>query len=110
MQVNLSDLNLSHFESDQTPVAHHHNISQLITQYRLDIRGRKPEDADFEILRFIDDSYMTGQQRVEILHGKGTGVLKKTVRDILDKHEKVKNYYFAPIEFGGEGITIVELK
>ena len=110
MQVDLTELNPSHFESDQTPVAHHHNISQPITQYRLDIRGRKPEDADFEILKFIDDSYMTGQQRVEILHGKGTGVLKKTVKDILDKHEKVKNYYFAPIEFGGEGITIVELK
>jgi DNA mismatch repair protein MutS2 len=110
MQVDLTDLNPSHFESDQTPVAHHHNISQPITQYRLDIRGRKPEEADFEILKFIDDSYMTGQQRVEILHGKGTGVLKKTVKDILDKHEKVKNYYFAPIEFGGEGITIVELK
>jgi DNA mismatch repair protein MutS2 len=77
MQVDLTDLNLSHFESDQTPVAHHHNISQPITQYRLDIRGRKPEDADFEILKFIEDSYMTGQQRVEILHGKGTGVLKK---------------------------------
>jgi len=110
MQVDLTDLNPSHFESDQTPVAHHHNISQPITQYRLDIRGRKPEEADFEILKFIDDSYMTGQQRVDILHGKGTGVLKKTVKDILDKHEKVKNYYFAPIEFGGEGITIVELK
>jgi DNA mismatch repair protein MutS2 len=110
MQVDLTDLLLSHFESDQSPVAHHHNISQPITKYRLDIRGRKPEEADFEILKFIDDSYMVGQQQIEILHGKGTGVLKKTVKDILDRHEKVKKYYFAPIEFGGEGITIVELK
>jgi len=53
---------------------------------------------------------MTGKERVEILHGKGTGALKKTVKEILDKHDKVKNHYFAPIEFGGEGITIVELK
>lgn len=109
MQVDLSDLIPGHPDTGHTPVIHHHNISQPVTQYRLDIRGRKPEDADFEIIKFIDDSYMTGQQRVEILHGKGTGVLKKTVKDILDKHEKVKNYYFAPIEFGGEGITIVEL-
>jgi DNA mismatch repair protein MutS2 len=110
MQVDLQDLIPALSKSEQMPVTHHHNISQTITNYRLDIRGRKPEEADFEILKFIDDSYMTGQQRVEILHGKGTGVLKKTVKDILDKHEKVKNYYFAPIEFGGEGITIVELK
>ena len=109
MQVDLSDLIPGYPDNGHTPVIHHHNISQPVTQYRLDIRGRKPEEADFEIVKFIDDSYMTGQQRVEILHGKGTGVLKKTVKDILDKHEKVKNYYFAPIEFGGDGITIVEL-
>ena len=110
MQVDLNDLIQTHSNDDQKIVTHHHNISQPVTQYRLDIRGRKPEEADFEILKFLDDSYMTGQERVEILHGKGTGALKKTVKDILDKHEKVKNYYFAPIEFGGEGITIVELK
>jgi DNA mismatch repair protein MutS2 len=110
MQVDMQDLIPALSKSERMPVTHHYNISQTITNYRLDIRGRKPEEADFEILKFIDDSYMTGQQRVEILHGKGTGVLKKTVKDILDKHEKVKNYYFAPIEFGGEGITIVELK
>ena len=87
-----------------------HQFNSIVNQYRLDIRGKKPEEADFQILKFIDDSYMTGQERVEILHGKGTGALKKTVKDILDKHEKVKNYYFAPVEFGGEGITIVEFK
>ena len=53
---------------------------------------------------------MSGQNRIEILHGKGTGVLKKMVKEILDQHERVKNYYFAPIESGGDGITIVELK
>jgi len=110
MHVDLQDLIPATSSGDQMPVTHHHNIIQTVTNYRLDIRGRRPEEADFEILKFIDDSYMTGQQQIEILHGKGTGVLKKTVKDILDKHEKVKNYYFAPIEFGGEGITIVELK
>ncbi len=110
MQVDLVELLIDHSKKEERPEIHNHNFKQPVTQYRLDIRGKKPEEADFEILKFIDDSYMTGQQRVEILHGKGTGALKKTVKDILDKHEKVKNYYFAPIEFGGEGITIIELK
>ena len=48
--------------------------------------------------------------QVEILHGKGTGALKKTAHEILNQHDKVKNYYFAKIELGGEGITIVEFK
>ncbi|MGB5289545.1 MAG: endonuclease MutS2 [Ignavibacteriaceae bacterium] len=110
MQVDLSDLLLQDSTQKDKPVTHYRNYKFPEKQYRIDIRGRKPEEADFEILKFIDDSYMTGQERVEILHGKGTGVLKKTVKEILDRHEKVKNYYFAPIEFGGEGITIVELK
>ncbi len=109
MQVDLKDLIISKPET-QTHANHFHDFKHPVTEYRLDIRGRRPEEADFEILKFIDDSYMTGQNRIEILHGKGTGVLKKTVKEILDKHEKVKNYYFAPIEFGGEGITIIELK
>jgi DNA mismatch repair protein MutS2 len=110
MQVNLSELVIANASKETKAENHHHNLQNLIPQHRLDIRGRKPEEVDFEIIKFLDDSYMNGQDRIEILHGKGTGVLKKTVKDILDKHEKVKNYYFAPIEFGGEGITIVELK
>ncbi len=110
MQVDINDLVIDHSKKENIPETHSHSFKQPVNQYRIDIRGRKPEEADFEILKFIDDSYMTGQQRVEILHGKGTGALKRTVKEILDKHEKVKNYYFAPIEFGGEGITIVEFK
>jgi DNA mismatch repair protein MutS2 len=110
MQVDLNDLIIDNSKIEYKTESHYHNIKQTLTPYRLDIRGKKPEEADFEVIRFIDDSYMTGQERVEILHGKGTGALKKTVKEILDKHDKVKNYYFAPIEFGGEGITIVEFK
>ena len=110
MQVNLNDLVIDKNKKEEKSLYHHHKITESVSQYRLDIRGRKPEEADFEVLKFLDDSYMIGQDRVEILHGKGTGALKKTVKEILDNHEKVKNYYFAPVEFGGEGITIVELK
>ena len=85
-----------------------YNISNV--NYRLDIRGEKPEAAEFQIIKFLDEAYQASLERVEILHGKGTGVLKKTVWDILKKHEYIKNYYFAAIEFGGDGITIAELK
>ncbi|RJP59563.1 MAG: endonuclease MutS2 [Ignavibacteriales bacterium] len=76
----------------------------------LDIRGDKPEDAEFKVIRFLDEAYSANSSQVEILHGKGTGALKKTVHDLLKQHEHVKNFYFAKIEFGGEGITIVELE
>lgn len=77
---------------------------------RLDIRGRRPEEVEFEIVRFIDDAYTSGLSHIEILHGKGTGVLKKLVKELLDKHDAVKSYGYANIEAGGDGITIAELK
>lgn len=78
--------------------------------FRIDIRGRKPEEVEYELIKFVDDAYAAGLGRIEILHGKGTGVLKKLVKEILSGHIGVKNHYFANIEHGGEGITIVELK
>jgi DNA mismatch repair protein MutS2 len=109
MQVNVSDL----FESKEKKVIVDNNFSSYKisdVNYRLDIRGEKPEAAEFQIIKFLDDAYQGSLERVEILHGKGTGVLKKTVWDILKHHEKVKGFNFAAIEFGGEGITIVEIK
>lgn len=77
---------------------------------RLDIRGRKPEEVEYEVIKFLDEAYASNLNRVEILHGKGTGALKETVRQILKKNDYVNNYYYANIEAGGEGITIVEFK
>ena len=82
---------------------------QSSASYRLDIRGQKPEAVELQVQKFIDDAYTSGQERVEILHGKGTGVLKKMVQTIAKEHSGVKKYYFAPVEYGGEGITIIEL-
>ncbi len=78
--------------------------------YRLDIRGKRIDEAEYEIIKFIDDAYQSGFDRAEILHGKGTGALKKLVKEVLSSHIGVKTFYFAPIEQGGEGITVVEFK
>ena len=109
MQVKLADL----FETKEKKVEKDNNYSSFhVSQanYRLDIRGEKPEAAEFQVIKFLDEAYQGSLDKVEILHGKGTGALKKTVWDILKNHEKIKNYYFAAIEYGGEGITIAELK
>lgn len=109
MLVNLKELvEVKESKTINTEIVNNYNITQA--NYRLDIRGERSEEAEFAVIRFIDDAYQLSMDKVEILHGKGTGALKKTVWDILKRHEKIKNYYFAPIEFGGEGITIAELK
>jgi DNA mismatch repair protein MutS2 len=109
MQVKLSEL--FHTKEKKTIVENNFSSYQISdVNYRLDIRGEKPDEAEFTIIKFLDEAYQASLERVEILHGKGTGVLKKAVWDILKHHDNVKNFYFAAIEFGGDGITIAELK
>jgi len=110
MKVNIDELLHEKEKSSKEQRSSYNNYKIQTREYRLDIRGEKPDETEFNVIKFLDDSYVSGQARIEILHGKGTGALKKTVISILKKHDKVKDYYFAPIEAGGEGITIVELK
>ncbi len=110
MKINLKDLLPANKKIEKETANNYNFYTVEAPKTRIDIRGEKPEEAEFEIIKFIDDAYTTSLARVEILHGKGTGALKKTVNDILKSHEKVKTFYFAPIEFGGEGVTIAELK
>ncbi len=110
MQVDINNL----IHSKKKPVENTHDrnydITLTVPGSRIDIRGQKPDEAEFEVIKFIDNAYSSGMTRIEILHGKGTGVLKKTVNEILKHHDKVEKFYFAPIEQGGDGITIAELK
>ncbi|MCK9280328.1 MAG: endonuclease MutS2 [Melioribacteraceae bacterium] len=109
--TNIEDLEVIKRTESESPVEKiRTNYSPDIGGLKLDIRGRKPEEAEFDIIKFLDDSYAAEISRVEILHGKGGGVLKATVHEILKKSFYIKKYYFAQVEFGGEGITIVEFK
>jgi len=110
LQAKISDLLSASKKEYETETKKSSSYFPEMQSYRLDVRGRKPEECEYEIVRFIDEAYSSGTDRVEILHGKGTGVLKKTVHDILKGHHGVKNYYFAHVEYGGEGITIVEFR
>ncbi|MCF6269520.1 MAG: endonuclease MutS2 [Melioribacteraceae bacterium] len=85
------------------------NLSLDAPNIRLDIRGNKPEEIEFEVIKFLDDAFSNNTDQVEIVHGKGTGVLKQTVHEILKNHSGVKDYNFAKIELGGEGVTIIKM-
>lgn len=86
------------------------NYSTDSPEIRIDIRGKKPEEVEFQLLKFIDNAYTNNLSKVEIVHGKGTGVLKQMVHHLLKKHEGVKDFEFAMIELGGEGVTVAHLK
>lgn len=79
-------------------------------QSRLDIRGLRAEEALTVVEKFIDDALVAGLTKVSILHGKGYGVLRQVVRQMLARHPYVEKFESAHIEQGGDGITIIQLK
>ena len=75
----------------------------------LDVRGMRGEEALTAVNYFIDDALLLEQKRVRILHGTGTGVLRTMIRQYLDTVAGVRDYRDEHIQFGGAGITVVEL-
>ncbi|BDG44574.1 endonuclease MutS2 [Saccharococcus caldoxylosilyticus] len=76
----------------------------------LDLRGERYEDALARLEKYIDDALLAGYPRVSIIHGKGTGALRKGVQEFLKKHRAVKSFHFGEASEGGTGVTVVELK
>lgn len=79
-------------------------------QPRLDIRGLRPEEALKVLEDFFDQALMTNSNHLRILHGKGSGVLRNTVRTKLREYNVPMQVSHPHPEFGGDGITLVEFK
>jgi DNA mismatch repair protein MutS2 len=75
----------------------------------IDLRGMRVDEALQAVTYFIDDAIMVGVQSVRILHGTGTGALKQSIRQFLATIPQVRRFYDEHVQFGGAGITIVEL-
>lgn len=76
----------------------------------VDVRGQYPDEAWANTEKFLDDCYLAGISPVRIVHGKGTGVLKKYIRDRLRKHRYVNSSRPGRFGEGEDGVTVVELK
>lgn len=76
----------------------------------LDLRGQTAGEAMIEVDRFIDSAVLLGIDRLTIIHGKGTGVLRTAVQKHLKNHPSVKNFRLGTFGEGESGVTIVELK
>ena len=76
----------------------------------LDVRGQMLEEAVMNTEKFIDDCYLAGISPVSIIHGKGTGVLRAGIQDMLRRHKYVTSYRRGKYGEGEDGVTIVELK
>lgn len=76
---------------------------------RLMLVGRRAEDALSLLERFLDDALLQGVSEVEIVHGAGEGILRRSVREALAQHRAVTAFYAAPQDQGGDNVTLAEL-
>ena len=75
----------------------------------IDVRGMRGDEALQAVTYFIDDAILVGMSRVRILHGTGNGILRTLIRQYLGTVHGVSDYHDEHVQFGGAGITVVDL-
>ncbi|MFA5417172.1 MAG: Smr/MutS family protein [Bacteroidales bacterium] len=73
----------------------------------IDLRGKRADEAQSELHKYIDDAILLSMHEVDILHGKGFGILREIIREYLQSVDEIAHFADAPIDQGGAGITRV---
>jgi DNA mismatch repair protein MutS2 len=85
------------------------NERKLNFHQDIDVRGMRGDEAINAITYFIDDAILVGMSRVRILHGTGSGILRQLIRQYLATIPNVTHFHDEHVQFGGAGITVVDL-
>ena len=85
-------------------------ISDLNTPTEINVIGHTVDEATSEVEKFVDRAFLAGMPRVRIVHGSGMGILRKALRQYLQKHPHVESVTEPPNNEGGGGATVVELR
>jgi DNA mismatch repair protein MutS2 len=85
------------------------DLGPVMSTVELDLRGMRADEALISVEEFLDKALRDGLSSVRIIHGKGTGVLRQAVRDLLEHHPLAKSFQAEAPDRGGSGATAVEL-
>lgn len=86
------------------------NSKSMSVSASINVQGENLADALMDVEKYIDDVYMAGLEKVTIIHGRGEGILKQGIRDMLKKNKLVASAKAGVYNEGGEGVTIVTMK
>ena len=114
MTLEEQEFNLLKAEKEQQPKRKQVNVVKRANtagpKARLDLRGKRYEEAMEELDAFIDQALLNNMVQVDIIHGIGTGVIREGVTKYLRRNKHVKSFGYAPQNAGGSGATIVIFK
>ena len=114
MTLEEQEFNLLKAEKEQQPKRKQVNVVKRTNtagpKARLDLRGKRYEEAMEELDAFIDQALLNNMAQVDIIHGIGTGVIREGVTKYLRRNKHVKSFGYAPQNAGGSGATIVIVK
>lgn len=118
--IKLSELEIVSNNQQKKEKHRYENLSKTVTddirerklnfKSEIDVRGMRGDEALQAVTYFIDDALMLGVVSVRILHGTGTGILRQLIRQYLSTVNGVKKYHDEHVQFGGAGITVVEME
>jgi DNA mismatch repair protein MutS2 len=86
------------------------SASKFPNRSELNLIGRKTDEAVDLVDKFLDEAFLDGVTEVRIIHGHGTGALRKAVAEVLAGHPHVERFASAPQDQGGTGATVVALR
>ncbi len=116
-QVNISDLEIIEEPSPYTPKKLNRSSKgrigmskSLSVSPEINLLGRTVDEAVAELDKYLDDALLSHLNTVRVVHGKGTGALRKGIHEYLRRQKHVKSYHLAEFGKGDAGVTIVELK
>lgn len=114
MTLKRDEFGLVKAEKEQQPQQKQINVVKRTSgtgpKARLDLRGKRYEEAMQELDEFIDQALLNNMAQVDIIHGIGTGVIREGVTKYLRRNRNVKEFGYAPQNAGGSGATIVTFK
>lgn len=113
INVNINNLELEESKKEETTQIKYTKIGKnkaLSVPLEIDVRGKTLDEAMLDVDKYLDDVYLSGIKNITIIHGKGTGVLRSGITQLLKDHPHVKSFRGGGYHEGGLGATIVEIK
>jgi DNA mismatch repair protein MutS2 len=110
VQARASDSPLQAARARGITVSLQNETSGLNMPTEINVIGRTVDEATSEVEKFVDRAFLAGMPRVRIVHGSGMGILRKALRQYLQKHPHVESVTEPPTNEGGGGATVVELR